>query len=254
MNGRAPMVPFRRDDSTFEQPASTVSVTSAARRSFIKTIAAGVAVGSVGSLFPSIVRAQRVETIKIGFVVPLTGPYASEAQAEVKGGELAIKEFNDAGGLKGSKAELLVRDDKLNPGEAATRTLELIENDKVSYIVGSLSASVQLSINNVTKQRGVVFVSISQSDSINEASDFGKFTFHEALNPHMTGGAVARYVLPKYGKRVVFLTADYAFGHEMVRGMQVAGKAFGIETLADIRHPIGASDYSTYFPRIQAAK
>src|SRR3546814_10311978 len=132
-------------------------------------------------------------------------------------------------------AELLVRDDKLNAGEAATRALELIEKDNVNYVVGSLSAAVQLSINNVTKERGVIFNSISQSDAINEVKDWSKYTFHEALNPHMTAGAVGRYAFPKFGKKVVYLTADYAYGHEMVRGFEAVGKAFGVQSLADIR-------------------
>ncbi len=61
-----------------------------------------------------------------------------------------------------------MRDDKLNPGEAATRTLELIEKDKVNFLVGGLSAAVTLSINNVARERGVIYNSISQSDAINE--------------------------------------------------------------------------------------
>ena len=100
-------------------------------------------------------------TIRIGFPVPLTGPFSAEAQDQVRAAELAIKEFNDAGGFNGRKAELLVRDDKLNPGEAATRTLELIEKDKVDYVVGSLSAATQLSINAVCKERKVIFNSIT---------------------------------------------------------------------------------------------
>ena len=223
------------------------------RRRILKGAAAAGAVAAFSPGLFSIVRAQGAP-IKIGFPVPLTGPFGAEANDQVRAAQIAIKDFNDAGGFNGQKAELLVRDDKLNPGEAATRTLELIEKDKVNFIVGSLSAAVQLSINNVAKERGVIFNSISQSDAINEVKDWSKFTFHEALNPHMTAGAVARYAFPKFGKRVVFLTADYAYGHEMVRGFQTAGKAFGIETLADLRHPIGASDYSAFLPRIQALK
>ena len=56
----------------------------------------------------------------------------------MRAAELAVKEFNAAGGYKGRMAELLVRDDKLNAGEAATRTLELIEKDKVDFVVCSL--------------------------------------------------------------------------------------------------------------------
>src|SRR5438132_12058507 len=141
--------------------------------------------------------AAHAQAIKIGLPVPLTGPYGAEAKDQVRNAELAVKQFNDAGGLGGRKAELLVRDDKLNPGEAATRTLELIEKDRVSFIVGGLSAATQLSINNVTRQRKVIYVSISQSDAINEAADASPYTFHEALNPHMTAQAVGRYVFKK---------------------------------------------------------
>jgi branched-chain amino acid transport system substrate-binding protein len=217
-----------------------------------RTIILGAA-ATTSPFWFNIARAQETP-IKIGLPVPLSGPFSSEAKEQVRGAELAVAEFNESGGLKGRKCELLVRDDKLNPGEGATRTLELIERDKANFIVGSLSSAVQLSVNNVTKQRRILFNSISQSDTINEIGDWSPYTFHEALNPTMTAGAVGRYVFAKYGKRVVFLTADYAYGHEMVRGFQRAGKAFGVETLADIHHPLGASDYSAFLPRIQALK
>ena len=202
---------------------------------------------------PAILRAQD-STIKIGFPVPLTGPYGTEAADQVRCAQLAIGEFNDAGGLDGRKAELLVRDDKLDPGEAATRALELIEKDHVNFMVGSLSASVQLAINNVTKQRKVLFNSISQSDQIDALPDWSRYTFHEAMTPHLTAGAVGRYAFGKYGKKVVFLSADYAYGHEMVDGFKAAGKTAGIEILADLRHPLGTTDFSTLLPRIQALK
>jgi len=225
---------------------------SISRRRLLTTASAG-AVLAVSPFRINLLQAQEA-TIKVGFPVPLTGPYGTEAQDQVRAAEVAIAEFNEAGGLNGRKAELLVRDDKLNPGEAATRTLELIEKEKVNFIVGSLSASVQLAVNNVTKERKIIYNSISQSDEINEVKDFSKYTFHEALTPRLTAGAVGRYAFPKFGKKVAFLTADYAYGHEMVRGFQEAGKAFGVESLVDIRHPLGTTDFSALLPRIQALK
>jgi branched-chain amino acid transport system substrate-binding protein len=223
--------------------------TNLGRRSLI----VGGAAAAVAPTWLNLANAQS-GTIKIGFPVPLTGAFSAEAQDQVRAAEIAIKDFNDAGGFGGRKAELLVRDDKLNPGEAATRTLELIEKDKVDFVVGSLSAATQLSINAVCRDRKIIFNSISQSDAINEAKDWSLYTFHEALNPHLTAGAVGRYAFSKYGKKVVYLTADYAYGHEMVRGFQRAGQSMGVQTLADIRHPIGAADYSSFLPRIQALK
>ncbi len=222
------------------------------RRKALKVGAAGVALAAMPFRI-NLLRAQETP-IRVGFPTPLTGPYGAEAQNQVRAAEVAIAEFNEAGGLNGRMAELLVRDDKLNPGEAATRTLELIENDKVNFIVGSLSASVQLAINNITRERKVIFNSISQSDAINEKKDFSRYTFHEALNPHLTAGAVGRYAFGRFGKKVVYLTADYAYGQEMVRGFQAVGQGLGVETLADIRHPLGTTDFSTLLPRIQAMK
>ena len=218
-----------------------------------RTILAGGTALAAGPFLFNSARAQ-APTIRIGFPTPLTGAFSAEAQDQVRAAELAVKEFNDAGGYNGQKAELLVRDDKLNPGEAATRTLELIEKDKVNFIVGSLSAATQLSINAVSAPRKVLFNSISQSDAINDAKDWSLYTFHEALNPHLTSGAVARYAFPKFGKKIVYLTADYAYGQEMVRGFQRAGQSMGATTLADIRHPLGTSDFSAFLPRIQALK
>jgi branched-chain amino acid transport system substrate-binding protein len=218
-----------------------------------RTLIVGGAAAVVTPAWLNLAHAQNTP-IKIGFPVPLTGAFSAEAQDQVRAAEIAIKEFNDSGGFNGRKAELLVRDDKLNPGEAATRTLELIEKDKVDFVVGSLSAATQLSINAVCRDRKIIFNSISQSDAINEAKDWSLYTFHEALNPHLTAGAVGRYAFPRFGKKVVYLTADYAYGHEMVRGFQRAGQPLGVQTLADIRHPIGAADYSAFLPRIQALK
>ena len=218
------------------------------RRRLVQAISGAAAV----PLLFNIAHAQGNSNIRIGFPVPLTGAFSAEAQDQVRAAQLAVKEFNDAGGFGGRKAELVVRDDKLSPGEAATRTLELIEKEKVHFIVGSLSAATQLSINAVARDRKIIFNSISQSDAINEAKDWGFYTFHEALTPHLTAGAVGRYAFPRFGKRVVYLTADYAYGHEMVRGFERVGKPLGVTTLADIRHPLGASDYSAFLPRIQA--
>ena len=226
--------------------AKIPSATGVTRRALLGGAAAGIALAR-----PAILRAQSGD-IKIGFPVPLTGPYGTEAQDQVRCAQLAVSEFNAAGGLHGRLAVLLPRDDKLKAGEAATRTLELVEKDKVDCIVGSLSASVQLAINNITKQRKVLFNSISQSDQIVAMPDWSRYTFHEAMTPHLTAGAVGRYAFAKFGKKVAFVSADYAYGHETVAGFKAVGKKMGIEVLDDIRVPLGTTDFSTLMPRIAA--
>ena len=108
------------------------------RRSLLR---AGGAFGALSAgLLPPFALA-RATPIKVGFVVPLTGPYGVDAQAEVKGAELAIRQFNNEGGLNGRRAELVVRDDKLNPGEAASKASVATV---MSFMMSSLPILVDL--------------------------------------------------------------------------------------------------------------
>src|SRR5690606_27502821 len=219
----------------------------------MKTINKCAYVLCLASVFGMSGALAQTDPIRIGLPVPLTGPYGAEAKDQVRNAEIAVKEFNEAGGLDGRMAELLVRDDKLNPGEAANRALDLIDKDRVNFIVGGLSASTQLSTNNVTKQRKVIYISISQSDAINEATDMSRYTFHEALNPHMTTQALGRHLFKK-DMRIAFLTADYAYGHEMARGFTKVAEEMGAKIVGEVRHPLGTSDYSVFLPRLAALR
>ncbi len=221
------------------------------RRAALKVSAGALALG----VSPRLSTAQaQTSPIKVGFPVPLTGPYGSEAADQVRCAQLAVEDFNRTGGLKGRLAELLVRDDKLNPAEAVTRTLELIEKDKADLIVGSLSGAVQLAVNEACKARGITYNALSLSDRINEATDFGPTTYHEGMAPHFSVGALGRYVFANMGKKVAYLIADYEFGYEMRRAFQAVGDQMGAQAVLDVKHPLGLQDYSSLFPKILNAK
>lgn len=209
---------------------------------------------ALAALAAPIVRAQAAAPIRIGFPIPLTGPYQEEALDMLRGGHVATRMFNEQGGLHGQTAALVMRDTELSPDKAVEVTRDLIANEHVDFVTGGLSASVQLAINKVTKAAKVLFNSISQSDAIVATPDWSPHTFHEALTPHMTTQAVGRYAFTRYGKRVAFLVADYAFGSEMVRGFEAVGKSHGIDVVATVRHPLGTNDFRPYLEQIQAAK
>ena len=134
------------------------------RRLFLTTTATGAAVLA----FPHVLRAQSKDPIRIGFPLPLTGTFAAIAADLQKGAILAGEEINAKGGVMGRKLEILFRDDELKPAVGAQRTKELIENQKVDFVVGGLAAHVQMAINEQTKKSKVLFISVSQSDEISE--------------------------------------------------------------------------------------
>ncbi len=197
--------------------------------------------------------AQTKGPFKVGFPIPLTGPYGTEAKDQQAGAELAVAQINAQGGVLGRKVELLIRDDKLKADEGARRAKELIESEGVQLMSGNLAAHVQLATNEQCKLNGIPYVSVSQSNEITQRPDNSIYTYHEALDPHMTTQAVGEYVAKNFGKRWYFLTSDYAYGWQMTDGFIRRGKEFGAISVGETKHPLGTSDYSAYMPRILAA-
>ena len=219
------------------------------RRAFLTgTMGAAAAIAS-----PAVLRAQG-NPIRIGFPLPLTGPFDWIAADQQKGAQLAMDVVNARGGVLGRKIEVLFRDDELKPAVGAQRTKELIENQHVEFIVGGLAAHVQMAINEQAKAAGKIFISISQSDEISAKPDSGPLTFHEALNPTITGRAVGSWAVKNVGKKFWIVYADYAWGKQNNAVFtDVVGKAGGT-VLGSTPYPLGKPEFSTHFPKILAAK
>jgi branched-chain amino acid transport system substrate-binding protein len=220
------------------------------RRTFLATTAAGAAALS----FPAILRAQSTEPLRIGFPLPLTGPFGALAADQQRGATLAMEELNAQGGVLGRKVEVLFRDDQLKPAVGAQRTKELIENDKVQFIVGGLAAHVQMAINEQTKKSKVLFISVSQSDEISAKPDTSPLTFHEALNPTITSRAVGNWVAQNLGKKWWIIYADYAWGKQNNMVLQDVLSKQGGTVLGSTPYPLGSAEFSAHLPKIQAAK
>ena len=220
------------------------------RRGFLTTTAAGAAVFAS----PAFLRAQTGEAIKIGFPLPLTGTFAAIAADMQRGAQLAGEELNAKGGIMGRKVEILFRDDQLKPAVGAQRTKELIENDKVDFVVGGLAAHVQMAINEQTKAAKKLYISVSQSDEISAKPDTSPLTFHEALNPTITSRAVAAFGVKELGKKWWIVYADYGFGKQNNAVFTAAVTKLGGTILGSTPYPLGKPEFSAHMPKIQAAK
>ncbi len=220
------------------------------RRSFLRTVTAGTTVLAV----PAIARAQSKDPIRIGFPLPLTGPFGAIATDMQRGATLAMEEVNARGGLLGRKVEVLFRDDQLKPAVGAQRTKELIENEKVQFVVGGLAAHVQMAINEQTKKSKVLYISVSQSDEISAMPDTSPLTFHEALNPTITGRAVGTWAVQNLGKKWWIVYADYAWGKQNNAVFSEVLKKHNATLLGSTPYPLGNPEFSAHLPKIQAAK
>jgi branched-chain amino acid transport system substrate-binding protein len=220
------------------------------RRSFL----AGTSAAAATVAFPAVLRAQAKDPIRIGFPLPLTGPFGALAADMQRGGQLAVDELNAKGGVLGRRVECLFRDDQLKPAVGAQRTKELIENDKVQFVVGGLAAHVQMAINEQTKKSKVLFVSCSQSDEISAKPDTSPITFHEALNPTITCRIMGKWAAENLGKKWWIVYADYAWGKQCNNVLTETLKKNGGTLLGATPYPLGSAEFSAHLPKIQAAK
>ncbi|MCB1556962.1 MAG: ABC transporter substrate-binding protein [Alphaproteobacteria bacterium] len=155
--------------------------------------------------------AQAAEPIKIGGIFSLTA-LPSEMGSARDGVELAVKEFNEAGGLNGRMAELLVRDDKGEPGDAVRVAEELIFRDNVSAIVATTFSHASLALSETSRRHKMPY--FGAFGSVNELTwEKGhKYTFIIEPPPVAATAILAEEAAKLPAKRWAILAPDYAYG------------------------------------------
>jgi branched-chain amino acid transport system substrate-binding protein len=193
------------------------------------------------------------DTIKIGVLVPLTGAYAALGDDQQKASELAAELVNKQGGILGKKVQVIIRDDQLDSGVALRKVKELVFEEKVDFLAGTLSGAVSKVVNEFSSKNKIIYMGYPQSDMVYGA-DINKYGFSGMPSPDMAAQSVAQYAFKNVGKKWYALTADYRWGHRLLQGWLHSSKLYGGEFLGNIYTPLGTSDYSAFLPRIIAAK
>src|SRR5437870_9019764 len=119
------------------------------RRVFLKTAGAVAGLGAM----PGIARAQAKE-VKLGYILPVTGPLAFEAQLSLNGLQLAVDEINNAGGVKalgGAKLTLLSGDTQ-NKVELGNSEAARLIDQGISALIGPFSSLVAYSLRQVNEK------------------------------------------------------------------------------------------------------
>src|ERR1700737_2600282 len=118
-------------------PISPASENAALQRKESMKQSLVVAHGATAALAVALAsHAYAADPIKVGVVTPLSGSYAPIGKQVRWGAELAVKEINAAGGVKGRPFELLFEDEEANPPVAARKAEKLLRQKKTTYIPG----------------------------------------------------------------------------------------------------------------------
>jgi branched-chain amino acid transport system substrate-binding protein len=239
------------NDST---TSSTASPASARRRRILQAGAAAIA-GASTMGFPAIVRAQS-DKIIIGHLTPRTGFLGPMGEYAVMSINLAVEEQNKAGGLLGRQLTLL-SEDSVNPPTASSKAQRLLERDGAALLIGEISSASALGIAQVAQRNKKLFMNTGCNSDELRGKSCNKFMFHiEAANSTYVkacGQQLLQNGLIK-GKKLYALTADYAFGHDLLRTAKVFVGANGGTIANDELVPTDATDFSPYLLKIRQAK
>jgi branched-chain amino acid transport system substrate-binding protein len=216
---------------------------------------AGASVVAASLGFPAISRGQS-DVIRIGHLTPRTGFLGPLGEYAVQAADMAVAEANAAGGVLGRKIELL-KEDSVNPQTASTKAERMIERDKVACIIGEISSASALSLSQVTERARTLFINTGANSDELRGKGCKKYMFHIESQNSMYVKTCGRSLMAQglvKGKKWFSLTADYAFGHDLLRVSKRFMSANGGDFAADKLVPTDATDFSPLLLEIRNAK
>jgi branched-chain amino acid transport system substrate-binding protein len=216
------------------------------------------------AMLPLGVCAFAADTIKIGFLDPLSGPFANVGEHGAREALLAIEGVNAAGGvLGGSKFELESFDTKSSPQEALISLKQMTDQGIRFFFMGNgsnvaIALSDAVSKHNARNpEQSILFLNYGAVDPslTNDKCSFWHFRFDADTDMKMQ--ALTNYMAQQKSiKKVYLINQDYAFGQGVSRAAKamLGQKRADVEIVGDDLHPVGkVKDFAPYISKIKAS-
>jgi branched-chain amino acid transport system substrate-binding protein len=215
-----------------------------------KLKALALMLGAAG-LATSAVHAQ--DKVKIGFITDMSSLYAD---VEGKNGAVAIQmAIDDFGGkVLGMPVELISADHQNKADIAASKAREWIDTQGVTMLFGGTSSGTALAAAKVAAEKKRVYVNSGAGSSALTNEQCTPYTVHYAYDTVALARGTGSAIVDAGGKSWFFLTADYAFGQALEADTSAAVKAKGGTVAGSVRHPLNASDFSSFLLQAQNSK
>jgi branched-chain amino acid transport system substrate-binding protein len=193
------------------------------------------------------------DVVKIGVLSDMSSLYSDiGGPGSVIAAKMAVADFG--GKVAGKPIEIVSADHLNKPDVGSSIARQWIDQDHVDVIVDVPTSSVALAVQDVTKEKGKVFLisGAASSDLTGKScSPTGvHWTYDTYALAHGTGGALVK----QGGDSWFFLTADYAFGHALESDTTAVVKAAGGKVLGAVNVPLNNADFSSFLLQAQASK
>ena len=188
--------------------------------------------------------------IKIGVILPLTGPVAEPGNNALNGIKVAVEQFNRK---NARKIVLIIEDSKSNSKDGVSAINKLIEVDKTKIIIGDIMSSVFLACAPIAEKNKVVLISPGASNP--KVRDAGDYIFRDYLSDDFDGQVMANYLFKSLNKKNVCIIAvnnDYGIGVENTFTSNFV--ALGGEVSLRVKYEQGQIDFKSILIKIRNAK
>jgi branched-chain amino acid transport system substrate-binding protein len=191
------------------------------------------------------------EPLKIGMVLPMSGPFAAYGKQIEHGVRLYLQEAG--GNLAGRKAELIIKDDTGVAPEISKRAAqELVVKERVDLLAGfGLTPSALASAAVATEAKKPMIVMNAASSVITTKSNYILRVSHTL--PQATA-PIANWAAKNGIKKVYTLVADYGPGIDAETQFKKTFTAAGGEVVGEVRVPVKNPDFAPFLQRIKDAK
>ena len=190
------------------------------------------------------------EVVKIGMILPMTGPFASTGRQIEANAKLYMAQHGTT--VAGKKVELIVKDDAGVPDNTKRLAQELIVNDKVAFLAGfGLTPLAQATAPLATEAKVPMVVMAAATSVITEKSPYIVRTGFTL--PQVTVG-IADWAAKNGIKRAVTLVSDYGPGIDAEAAFKARFTAAGGQVVEELRVPLRNPDFAPFLQRVRDAK
>ena len=192
--------------------------------------------------------------VKIGVLTDMSGPYSNfGGKGSVVATNMAIEDCLKAE-CKGMKIEVLSADHQNKADIASSKAREWLDREQVDAFADMTNSAAALSVQRLIKEKGAVGLFTGPATTRLTNEDCGPTSFHWMFDTYSASAGTASALTKAGGKSWYFMTVDYAFGHSLEKDASEMVKANGGTVLGAVRHPLNASDFSSFVMQAQASK
>lgn len=192
--------------------------------------------------------------VKIGALIPLTGPSGATGQDMKEGYDLALEQINAAGGVNGAQVQMIYEDDKNDPATAVASWEKLVNNDKVEVMVGGLSSTISLALVESAKKAQVPMAWTGAAASAFEtAMKDQAYFFHYHPWDYMNGASNMAFLKSTPYKKFAIAYEDGAFGTASFAGFQTSLPDAGMTIVASEKFKTGSTDFTAMLNKLKTS-